>query len=539
MQTIIECVPNFSEGRNQETIQAIAEAIQQTPGCTLLDVDPGASTNRTVYTFVGGPESVIEGALNAAKAARERIDMRRHSGEHPRMGAMDVCPFIPVANADMDDCVRIAETFADRAAKELGIPLFLYEAAAREDHRRTLPQIREGEYEGLAEKLQDPAWKPDFGPAEFVPEWGATATGARFFLIAYNVNILGTANQAHRIALNLREAGRGPQEPGRFKEVKGMGWYVDEYNLAQVTVNLTNFRVTPMHLFFEAVKEEAAKLGVGVAGSEVVGLLPLEAVLQAAEYYIQQEGLFILDEDQKVRLVQERLGLNAVAPFKPEEKIIEYLVAEPETAPLASMDLKHFIQEVAARSSAPGGGSVSAVLAALGAGLGAMAAKLTWGVRKFEYLDQDMRRIIPPLHEAAQALIPLIDADTNAFEDYMAALRLPKETDAERQQRDQALQAGLKTAVNVPLETMRLGDQAWEALREVARLGNIASKSDIQVGAKALETGIWGAFQNVRINLEQIKDPDFRTETLDQAWAITRRAGDHCAAILEILEQRE
>mgnify|MGYP006282987177 FL=1 len=539
MQTIIECVPNFSEGRNQETIQAIAEAIQQTPGCTLLDVDPGASTNRTVYTFVGGPESVIEGALNAAKAARERIDMRRHSGEHPRMGAMDVCPFIPVANADMDDCVRIAETFADRAAKELGIPLFLYEAAAREDHRRTLPQIREGEYEGLAEKLQDPAWKPDFGPAEFVPEWGATATGARFFLIAYNVNILGTANQAHRIALNLREAGRGPQEPGRFKEVKGMGWYVDEYNLAQVTVNLTNFRVTPMHLFFEAVKEEAAKLGVGVAGSEVVGLLPLEAVLQAAEYYIQQEGLFILDEDQKVRLVQERLGLNAVAPFKPEEKIIEYLVAEPETAPLASMDLKYFIQEVAARSSAPGGGSVSAVLAALGAGLGAMAAKLTWGVRKFEYLDQDMRRIIPPLHEAAQALIPLIDADTNAFEDYMAALRLPKETDAERQQRDQALQAGLKTAVNVPLETMRLGDQAWEALREVARLGNIASKSDIQVGAKALETGIWGAFQNVRINLEQIKDPDFRTETLDQAWAITRRAGDHCAAILEILEQRE
>ncbi|MCF8107369.1 MAG: glutamate formimidoyltransferase [Desulfohalobiaceae bacterium] len=538
MQTIIECVPNFSEGRNQETIQAIAEAIRQTPGCTLLDVDPGASTNRTVYTFVGGPDSVVEGALNAAKAARERIDMRRHSGEHPRMGAMDVCPFIPVANAGMDDCVRIAETFAERAAKELGIPLFLYEAAAREDHRRTLPQIREGEYEGLAEKLQDPAWKPDFGPAEFVPAWGATATGARFFLIAYNVNILGTANQAHRIALNLREAGRGPQEPGRFKEVKGMGWYVDEYNLAQVTVNLTNFRVTPMHLFSEAVKEEAAGLGVGVAGSEVVGLLPLEAVLQAAEYYIQQEGLFILDEDQKVRLVQERLGLNAVAPFKPEEKIIEYLVAEPETAPLAGMDLQHFIQEVAARSSAPGGGSVSAALAALGAGLGAMAAKLTWGVRKFEHLDQDMRRIIPPLHETAQALIPLIDADTNAFEDYMAALRLPKETAAERQQRDEALQAGLKTAVSVPLETMRLGDQAWEALREVARLGNIASKSDIQVGAKALEAGIWGAFQNVRINLEQIKDPDFRTETLDQAWAITRRAEDHCAAILEILEQR-
>ena len=538
MQTIIECVPNFSEGRNQETIQAIAEAIRQTPGCTLLDVDPGASTNRTVYTFVGGPDSVVEGALNAAKAAGERIDMRGHSGEHPRMGAMDVCPFIPVANADMDDCVRIAETFADRAAKELGIPLFLYEAAAREDHRRTLPQIREGEYEGLAEKLQDPAWKPDFGPAEFVPKWGATATGARFFLIAYNVNILGTSNQAHRIALNLREAGRGPQEPGRFKEVKGMGWYVNEYNLAQVTVNLTNFRVTPMHLFFEAVKEEAARLGVGVAGSEVVGLLPLEAVLQAAEYYIRQEGLFILDEDQKVRLVQERLGLNAVAPFKPEEKIIEYLVAEPETAALAGMDLQHFIQEVAARSSAPGGGSVSAALAALGAGLGAMAAKLTWGVRKFEHLDQDMRRIIPPLHEAAQALIPLIDADTNAFEDYMAALRLPKETETERQQRDEALQAGLKTAVSVPLETMRLGDQAWEALREVARLGNIASKSDIQVGARALETGIWGAFQNVRINLEQIKDPDFRTETLDQAWAITRRAEDHCAEILEILEQR-
>ena len=318
MRKIIECVPNFSEGRNQKTIDAIAEAIREVPGCRLLDVDPGYSTNRTVYTFVGDPESVVEGALAAARVAKELIDMRTHTGEHPRFGAMDVCPFVPVTGVSMEECVEAAKTFARKAAEDLGIPFYLYEEAAEKDYRRKLPDLREGEYEGLGERLKDPRWKPDFGPDHFVPEWGITATGARNFLIAYNVNLLATPNQAHRIALNLREAGRGPDEPGRLKEVKGMGWFVDEYNLAQVTVNLNDYKVTPIHTLYEEVKKEAEALNLPVVGSEIVGVVPLESLLMAADYYIARENLFVYEQGQKIRLAVERLGLNSVTPFLPE-----------------------------------------------------------------------------------------------------------------------------------------------------------------------------------------------------------------------------
>jgi len=536
---IIECVPNFSEGGNTETIDAIARAIRETPGCTLLDVDPGKSTNRTVVTFVGDPEAVVQGALNGARIARERIDMRTHRGEHPRMGAMDVCPFIPVANVSMDECVAVSKTFARLASEALGVPFFLYEAAAVHDYRRKLPQIRQGEYEGLAERLKLPQWKPDFGPAAFVPQWGATVTGARSFLIAYNVNILGTSNQAHRIALNLREAGRGPDAPGRLKAVKGMGWFVGEYNLAQVTVNLTDYQVTPIHVMFEAVKKEAAALSVAVAGSEVVGLIPLQSILMAADYYIAQENLFILDEDQKIRLAVERLGLNSVAPFDPQEKIIEYRVAEKRDEPLAGMSVRGFIEEVASRSSAPGGGSVSAALAAMGAGLGAMVGKLTYGVRKFEAQEAQMRKSIPPLHQTVARLIPMIDADTTAFKDYMEALRLPRGTAAERAQRTERMQAGLKKAVEVPLTTMQLGDGAWNALCDVARYGNPASRSDVEVAAKALEAGIWGAHKNVMINLAEIADEAFRSRITREAAAIVERAARQCAQVCEILQARK
>jgi glutamate formiminotransferase/formiminotetrahydrofolate cyclodeaminase len=538
MPKIIECVPNFSEGRRKEVIDAIAEAIRATTGCTLLDVDPGRSTNRTVYTFVGSPQAVVEGALAGARIARRQIDMRTHKGEHPRMGALDVCPFVPVSGATMDDCVAASREFARRAAEELEIPLFLYEAAADQPYRRTLPQIREGEYEGLAERLKQPEWRPDFGPDRFVPEWGATATGARNFLIAYNVNILGTPNQAHRIALNLREAGRGPDEPGRMKAVKGMGWFVDEYNLAQVTVNLTDYRVTPPHVFFEAVKEEAAKLRVGVAGSEIVGLLPLEAMLQAADFYIERENLFIYEEDQKIRLVVDRLGLNAVAPFDPAEKVIEYRVAEAPREPLAGTSLRGFIEQIAARTSAPGGGSASAAMAAMGAALGAMVAKLTYGVRKFEAVDGAMRQAIPPLHEAVQALIPMIDADTQAFGDYMDGVRMPRETEAEQAARHAQMQAGLKTAVAVPLKTMQLGDGIWESLCAVARHGNPASASDVEVGAKALEAGIWGAYRNVLINLQDVEDAAFKQATTRTAEELVRRAHAKCAEVLALLTSR-
>lgn len=539
MNKIIECVPNFSEGRNPETIEAIARAIRDTEGCSLLDVDPGKSTNRTVYTFVGSPEAVIDGALNAARIARARIDMRKHTGEHHRMGAMDVCPFIPVANVSMEECVGVAKEFGRRAAEELKVPFFLYEEAAAEDYRRKLPQVREGQYEGMEEKLKQPEWKPDFGPTEFVPEWGATATGARFFLIAYNVNLLSTPNQAHRIALNLREAGRGEDQPGKFKEVKGMGWYVDEYNLSQVTVNLNNYRVTPPHILYEEVKKEAAALNVAVAGSEMVGLVPLEPMLLAAEYYMERENLFILDEDQKIRLAVERMGLNSVAPFKPEEKIIEYIIREEPDEPLCGLSLRGFIEEVARRSSAPGGGSASAAIAAIGAGLGAMVGKLTHGVRKFEELDGKMRALIPPLHHAAHDLIPMVDADTSAFNDYVAAMRLPSDTEEEKAHRLFMMQEGLKKAIEIPLTTMKIGDSAWDAMREAATWGNLASKSDVEVGARALEVGIWGAYRNVVINMEEITDEAYRTETMKTADKMVERAKTECDAILGILNKRE
>jgi glutamate formiminotransferase / formiminotetrahydrofolate cyclodeaminase len=538
MKKIVECVPNFSEGRNTETIDAIAEAIRNTPGCTLLDVDPGRSTNRTVYTFVGEPDAVVEGALAGARVARGKIDMRTHKGEHHRMGALDVCPFIPVANVTMDECVALSKEFGQRAADELGIPVYLYEASATQVYRRKLPQIREGQYEAVKDRIVTPEWKPDFGPAKFIPEWGATVTGARFFLIAYNVNLLSTPNQAHRIALNLREAGRGPDDPGRLKEVKGMGWYVDDYNLAQVTVNLTNYRITPPHILFEEVKKEAARLNVAVTGSEIVGVVPLEAVLAAAEYYIEKEHLFVLDEDQKVRLAVERLGLNSVAPFKPKEKIIEYIIAEPPDEPLAGLSVRQFIEEVASRSSAPGGGSVSAAIAAMGAGLGSMVAKLTLGVRKFEDVDAKMRTLIPPLHEAAHALIPMIDADTHAFNDYVAALGLPKDTEDDRAYRTKQLQLGLKKAIDTPLSVMTTADGAWDALAQVAEYGNIASKSDVEVGAKALETGIWGAYKNVVINMAGITDDTYKKETLEKADALKDRAADMCRKVLAILDSR-
>lgn len=539
MKKIIECVPNFSEGQNKEIIEAISESIRNVNGVTLLDVDPGFSTNRTVYTFVGDPDSVIEGALAAAKTARKLIDMRHHKGEHPRMGAMDVCPFIPVANVTMDECVEVSKKFAERAAQEIGIPLYLYEYASNNPARKSLPQIRQGEYEGLAKKIIQPEWKPDFGPAEFIPEWGATVTGARDFLIAFNINILGTSNQAHRIALNLREAGRGEGEPGRLKEVKGIGWYVEEYGMAQISMNLTNYKVTPMHIAYEEAKKDAQELKVGVAGTELVGLVPLEALMMAADYYIEKENLFILEEAQKIKLVIDRLGLNSISKFEPNKRIIDYMIAEEANEPLASLTLRGFIEEVASRSSAPGGGSVSAAVAAMGTGLGCMVAQLTYGVRKFEHLDKEMREIIPPLHNITKQLIPMVDADTNAFNDYMEAIKMPKNTDEEKALRSAAMQEGLKKAINVPLNTMKIADSAWDWMERIAKTGNISSKSDVEVGVKSLETGIWGAYKNVMINMGGIKDADFKYEITNIAEAIKNKAETRKNQILDILAHRD
>ncbi|KAF6385064.1 hypothetical protein mRhiFer1_008884 [Rhinolophus ferrumequinum] len=415
MSRLVECVPNFSEGNNQEVIEAISQAVVRTPGCVLLDVDAGPSTNRTVYTFVGRPEDVVDGALNAARAAFRLIDMRKHKGEHPRMGALDVCPFIPVRGVSMDECVLCAQAFGQRLAEELGVPVYLYGEAAQMASRRTLPAIRAGEYEALPEKLKQAEWAPDFGPSSFVPSWGATATGARKFLITFNINLLSTKEQAHHIALNLREQGRGADQPGRLKKVQGIGWYLDEKNLAQVSTNLLDFEVTALHTVYEETCREAKELNLPVVGSQLVGLVPLQAILVAANFYCEKENLFVLEEEQRIRLVVNRLGLDSLSPFNPKERIIEYLVPNggPEQS-LVDKRLCAFVREVGARSAAPGGGSVAAASAAMGASLACTAGLMTYGRRPFEHLEATMRCLIPPFHAATAQLMAMVHR-ANAF----------------------------------------------------------------------------------------------------------------------------
>lgn len=539
MHKIVECVPNISEGRNSEIIEKCAEAVRKVKGVKLLDVDPGKSTNRTVFTFVGDPDSVVEAAFQFSKTAYELIDMTVHKGEHPRMGAVDVCPFVPVANVTVEECVECSKKYGERVGKELGVPVYLYELASENPERKMLKQIRSGEYEGLKDKIYKPEWKPDFGPQEFIPKSGATVTGVRNFLIAYNVNILGTKEQAHRIALNIREQGRGDNEPGRLNAVKAIGWYVDEYNMAQVSMNLDDFRVTPPHIAFEEIKKDAKQMNLGVCGSELVGLIPLDAMLMAADYYIKKENLFILDEKQKIRLVIERLGLSSVSQFIPEKRIIEYMIEEDANEPLASMTVRNFVELVGARTSAPGGGSVSALIASLGAALGAMMGWMTYGNRKFENLDSKMRKSIAPLHESMKRLISMIDADTNAFNDYMTAMKMPKNTDEEKKLRKEKMQEGLKKAVEVPLNVMREADKCWFWMNKMAKYGNLNSKSDLEVGAKSLQTGIWGAYRNVLINLSSIEDDNFREEVKKETNKIIKRSTYSLRVVVSAINKRK
>ncbi len=539
MRKIVECVPNISEGQDESVINACAEAVRNVEGVTLLDIDPGKSTNRTVFTFVGDPDSVVEAAFQFTKTARDLIDMSKHHGEHPRMGAVDVVPFVPVANVTMEECVECSKKFGKRAGEELGIPLYLYEEASDNPERKSLSQIRKGEYEGLKDRITQSKWKPDFGPAEFQPKYGATATGARFFLIAYNVNILGTRNQAFRIAFNIREQGRGPDKPGRLKAVKAIGWDVEEYGMAQVTINLDNYKITPPHIAFEECKKDAKELNVGVCGSELVGLIPLEAMLMAADYYIEKENLFIIDEKQKINLVIDRMGLSSVSTFIPEKRIIEYMIREEKNEPLASSTVRKFVEEVGSRSSAPGGGSVSALLASLGAGLSVMVAWLTYGLRKYEQHDEVMRNVIEPLDAKMRELIPMIDADTDAFNDYMTAMKMPKSTEEEKKTRHAKMQQGLKKAIDVPLSVMRKADECWEHIMEVAKYGNMNSKSDLQVGAKSLESGIWGAFKNVEINMPGIDDEAYKEKVLKEGLDIVGRAKNNVDEVCKILDERQ
>lgn len=539
MAKLVECVPNFSEGRNKEAIDAIAEAISATEGCSLLDVDPGSSTNRTVYTFVGSPQAVVEGAMNAARVAFQLIDMAKHSGEHPRTGAMDVCPFIPVQNVTMEDCVTCANLFAQRLSDALHVPVYLYGEAARQESRRSLPAVRVGEYEALPEKLKKSEWAPDYGPATFVSSWGATVTGARKFLIAYNVNLLSTKEQAHRIALDIREQGRSKDQPGLLKKVQGMGWFLEEANLAQVSTNILDFELTPLHTVYEEICRDARDLNLPVVGSQIVGLIPLKAVLDCADFYIQREKLFIIEEEHKVRLVISKLGLDSLGPFVPKERIIEYMVkGSEEDGRLVSQSLQQFVHSVGARTAAPGGGSVSAAVGAMGAALGAMVGQMTYGKRQFDNLDGVMRQLIPPFHQAMNELLDMVDADSSAFNVYMAALKMPKSNPEEIKRREAAMQEGLKKAVGVPLGLAERVTLLWPSLKEMVLHGNVACKSDAQVAAKALETAVFGAYFNVIINLKDITDESFKNATRQRAIALLEEAKASAQDVLEAADTR-
>ncbi|KAG8193608.1 hypothetical protein JTE90_000241 [Oedothorax gibbosus] len=535
---IVECVPNFSEGQSQEVIDAISEAIRSTDGVSLLDVDPGPSTNRTVYTFVGSPDAVIEGALNAARKAYKLIDMTKHKGEHPRLGALDVCPFIPVQGVEMEECIFCARKFAAKLAAELKVPVYLYGYASEQEYRKTVPQIRAGEYEGILEKITKPEWKPDYGPAEFVPSWGATMAGARKFLIAYNVNVLGTKEQAHRIALDIREQGRSKEEPGKLKNCQAIGWWLDEANIAQVSINLTDHDVTPIHAAYEEVRKGAKELKLAVTGSQIVGIVPLKAMIQAAEFYMSKENLFVLEEDQKLHLAINRLGLSSLGPFNPKERIIEYMLPEDENGSLATKSVQDFIKTVSARTPAPGGGSVAAAVGAMGAALSCMVGQMTYGKRQWERYDSQMRRIIPVMHETMNELISIIDADTSAFNDYMAALKLPKESPEDIIMREAAMEAGLKKAISVPMSLAKAISKLWDYLKELATLGNFGTKSDLQVGVKCLETGVFGAYYNVIINAEGIRDEKYKNGVLNEIEQYRSLAEKSCQETLLILQER-
>ena len=544
MIKLVECVPNFSEGRDRTVIDAIAQALSSVSGVKLLDVDPGADTNRTVYTLVGPPDAVAEAAFRGASRAAELIDMRAHKGAHPRVGALDVCPFVPVAGVTMAECAELARGVGRRMGDELGIPIYFYEHAAASDARRSLADVRAGEYEGLAARLADPAWAPDAGPARFNARSGATVVGAREFLLAYNVN-LNTRDRrlANEVALSIREAGRARRDaqgqivrdrdgapvkaPGRLKAVRAIGWYIEHYRQAQVSINLLDFRTTPLHVVFETAREEAEKLGLLVTGSELVGLTPLEPILEAGRYFLRKQRKSAgSPERELVDTAIRSMGLDQVAPFDPAKKVIEYQFVPP--APLMSLAVARFADEVSSESPAPGGGSVAALMGCLGAALAAMVANLTVGKAGYEAAWEDLGA----LAERAQALKALlaraVDADTEAYNGVLDAMRLPKGTPGQAAERERAIEAANKAATDVPLQTARHCLAAMELARVAAERGNRNSASDAGVAALAARAGVEGSVLNVLTNLSGIADTDFRESREREAAALAEDARRLC-----------
>ncbi len=525
MNKIVECVPNFSEGRDMGIIKQITDEIEKVEGAILLDVDPGADTNRTVVTFVGTPEAVKEAAFRAIKKAAELIDMSKHKGAHPRMGATDVCPFVPVSGVTMEDCVQIAREVGERVARELGIPVYLYEEAATRPERRSLADIRVGEYEGLPEKLKDPEWKPDFGEPVFNPKSGATVIGAREFLIAYNLNVNTRDRKlAHRVALRIREKGRivkkkdGTKErvPGRLKAVRAIGWYIPEYGYAQISVNLTNYKITPLWKLFEVACEEAEGLGLRITGSELVGLIPKEAMLESGRHFLEKMGKCpAVPEKELIHIAVLSMGMDQTHPFKPDEKIIEYRIAKEKN--LTAMRIDDFADELSSESPAPGGGSVAALIGTLSASLSSMVANLTYNKKGYKEFNDEIAAAGIEAQKLKDRFLSLIEEDTEAFNSVMDAMKMPSGTDEEAEAKEKAIEEATKKATSVPLETLKLTEKLLEVANVVVEKGNKNSISDAGVAAISAKAAAESAYMNVIINVPGIKDEEFKENVLKEA----------------------
>lgn len=552
---IIECVPNFSEGRDMSIIRQITDEIEKIEGVRLLDVDPGKATNRTVVTFVGHPKAVIEAAYQAIKKAAELIDMSKHSGEHPRMGATDVCPLIPISGISMEETAAYAHELGKRVGETLDIPIFMYESAATKPERQNLATIRAGEYEGMATKLKDPKWYPDYGTNTFNERTGATVIGARDFLVAYNVNLNTTSvRRANSVAFDVRENGRIKTDakgknvldasgepvriPGTCKSVKAIGWYIEEYGIAQISMNLTNINETPLHIAFDECCKSAQSRGLRVTGSELVGLVPKSVLIDAGKHFLKKQKRSVgISERELIHIAVRTLGLDELSPFDPSKKVIEYLMEDKASHPLVQKTLIDFANETASESPAPGGGSISAYVGALGVSLGTMVANLSshkvgWD-DKIAYFSQKAEEG----QNLKDTLIDLVDADTHAFNKIMDALKMPKATDEDKAARKAAMHAATIGAIEVPLRVMKVSLDSMHMLKEMAENGNPNSVSDAGVGALCARTAVEGAALNVRINCSGFDDKEFVTKALAQADEMLKKAKEMEGEIISIVEK--
>lgn len=560
MKQLIECVPNFSEGRDPAVIKQITDVIETVEGVTLLDVDPGKATNRTVVTFVGEPAAVVDAAFQAIKKACEVIDMSKHSGEHPRMGATDVCPLIPIANISMQETAEWARRLGERVGGELDLPIFLYEAAASRPERKNLAVIRAGEYEALPEKLAQPEWKPDFGPARFNAKSGATVIGARDFLIAYNVNLNTTSvRRANSIAFDVREKGRvlnDPntgkpakdesgeplRQPGLLKGVKAIGWYIDEYGIAQISMNITDIAATPLHKAFEACCKSADQRGMRVSGSELVGLVPLNVMLEAGKYFLRKQQRSVgVSDSELIKIAVKSMGLDELAPFDPQQKIIEYNLEKGNAAAqkaLINKTLRGFADETASESPAPGGGSVSAYVGALGVSLATMVANLSSHKRGWDERWEEFSNAAERGQHLKDALIRSVDEDTDAFNEIMTAFGLPNGTQEEKAARKSAIQAATKKAIEVPLKVMRLSMDSFPLIRQMVETGNPNSVTDAGVGALCARAAVYGAFLNVKVNATGLDDKNYATQVVAEAEKMAQAADAEERAIVALVHEK-